>query len=67
MTTAATARTDDRIQRDVLDELDWDAQVRGTDLRVVVHAGVVTLTGAVDSAAHTAGPDRRRRLADAAR
>ncbi|MER5453317.1 BON domain-containing protein [Micromonospora sp. NPDC002389] len=52
MTTAATARTDDRVQRDVLDELDWDPRVRGTDLGVTVHDGVVTLTGAVDSAAH---------------
>ncbi|MGW0502676.1 BON domain-containing protein [Micromonospora sp. NPDC003241] len=52
MTTAAAARTDDRVQRDVLDELDWDPRVRGTDLGVTVHDGVVTLTGAVDGAAH---------------
>ncbi|QKW16054.1 BON domain-containing protein [Verrucosispora sp. NA02020] len=51
MTTAATARTDDRVQRDVLDELDWDPRVRGTDIGVTVHDGVVTLTGAVDGAA----------------
>ncbi|GIJ28457.1 BON domain-containing protein [Micromonospora qiuiae] len=50
-TTAAAARTDDRIQRDVLDELAWDAQVRSNDIGVTVHGGVVTLTGQVDSAA----------------
>ncbi|MDG4793760.1 BON domain-containing protein [Micromonospora sp. WMMD1082] len=52
MTTATAARTDDRIQRDVLDELAWDAQVRETDIGVSVHDGVVTLTGSVDGAAH---------------
>ena len=51
--TAAAARTDDQIQRDVLDELAWDAQVRSTDIGVTVHDGVVTLTGWVDSAART--------------
>ncbi|WP_433529732.1 BON domain-containing protein [Micromonospora sp. CA-263727] len=51
--TAAAARTDDQIQRDVLDELDWDAQVRATDIGVTVHDGVVTLTGSVESAAHS--------------
>lgn len=49
--TASAARTDDQIQRDVLDELTWDAQVRSTDIGVAVHDGVVTLTGQVDSAA----------------
>lgn len=50
-TTASAVRTDDQIQRDVLDELTWDAQVRSTDIGVAVHDGVVTLTGQVDSAA----------------
>ncbi|MTK01031.1 BON domain-containing protein [Micromonospora sp. CP22] len=51
MTTATATRSDDQIQRDVLDELAWDAQVRSTDIGVSVHAGVVSLTGGVDSAA----------------
>ncbi|MGW4501726.1 BON domain-containing protein [Micromonospora sp. NPDC004336] len=48
MTTAAAARTDERIQRDVLDELAWDAQVQPNDIGVTVADGVVTLTGWVD-------------------
>ncbi|RIV35916.1 BON domain-containing protein [Micromonospora radicis] len=49
--TETVARTDDQIQRDVLDEFAWDAQIRSTDLGVTVYDGVVTLTGQVDSAA----------------
>ncbi|PZF86355.1 BON domain-containing protein [Micromonospora deserti] len=49
MTTAAAVRTDAQIQRDVLDELAWDAQVQPNDIGVTVHQGVVTLTGQVDS------------------
>jgi osmotically-inducible protein OsmY len=48
MTTAAAVRTDERIQRDVLDELAWDAQVQPNDIGVSVDDGVVTLTGWVD-------------------
>ncbi|SCL66274.1 Osmotically-inducible protein OsmY, contains BON domain [Micromonospora citrea] len=48
MTTAAAVRTDERIQRDVLDELAWDAQVQPNDIGVTVADGVVTLTGWVD-------------------
>ncbi|MEU8092711.1 BON domain-containing protein [Micromonospora chalcea] len=49
MTTTSTVRTDQQIQRDVLAELDWDAQTRATDVGVTVADGVVTLTGRVDS------------------
>jgi hypothetical protein len=42
-------RTDEEIQQDVLDELDWDPEVEVTDVGVTVHDGVVTLTGTVDS------------------
>ncbi|PWU52492.1 ornithine aminotransferase [Micromonospora globispora] len=49
MTTAAAVRTDPEIQRDVLDELAWDAQVQPNDIGVTVSGGVVTLTGWVDS------------------
>jgi osmotically-inducible protein OsmY len=49
MTTATTPRTDQQIQRDVLDELKWDARVQPNEIGVAVKDGVVTLTGWVDS------------------
>lgn len=49
MTTATTARTDEEIQRDVLDELKWDARVRPNEIGVSVQIGVVALTGWVDA------------------
>jgi osmotically-inducible protein OsmY len=36
------------IQRDVMDEIDWDPEVDVTDVGVEVDNGVVTLTGTVD-------------------
>ena len=58
MTTAATVRTDSEIQRDVLDELAWDAQVQPNDIGVTVSGGVVTLTGWVDSYARRWAAER---------
>ena len=49
MTTATLTRTDQEIQRDVLAELNWDAQVQPNEIGVSVKDGVVTLTGWVDS------------------
>ena len=49
MTTALGTRTDPEIQRDVLEELDWDPQAQPTEIGVSVADGVVTLTGRVDS------------------
>lgn len=49
MTTATTAPTDEEIQRDVLDELKWDARVRPNEIGVSVQIGVVALTGWVDA------------------
>lgn len=46
MTTAV--RTDDQIQRDVLEELAWDPRVEPQEIGVTVDDGVVTLTGWVD-------------------
>jgi osmotically-inducible protein OsmY len=46
---AQKVRTDDQIQRDVLDELKWDARVQPNEVGVVVKDGIVTLTGWVDS------------------
>jgi osmotically-inducible protein OsmY len=49
MTLATETRTDEAIQKDVLDELKWDARVRPNEVGVVVKDGIVTLTGWVDS------------------
>src|SRR4051795_9601594 len=49
MATAMTTRTDEEIQRDVLEELMWDARVQPNEIGVAVKDGVVTLTGWVDS------------------
>jgi osmotically-inducible protein OsmY len=49
MTTAAAARTDEQIQRDVFAELKWDAPVQPNEIGVIVKDGVVTLTGWVDT------------------
>jgi osmotically-inducible protein OsmY len=47
--TMATPRSDDEIQRDVLEELRWDARVAPNEIGVVVKNGVVTLMGPTDS------------------
>lgn len=57
MTTTAV-RTDQEIQRDVLAELDWDAQTQPTEIGVTVADGVVTLTGQVDSYARRWAAER---------
>jgi osmotically-inducible protein OsmY len=49
MSTATPTRTDEQIQRDVLDELKWDARVQPNEIGVAVKDGIVTLTGWVDS------------------
>jgi osmotically-inducible protein OsmY len=42
---AAGNRTDEDIQRDVLEESKWDIRVRPNEIGVVVKDGIVTLTG----------------------
>jgi osmotically-inducible protein OsmY len=49
MTTATATRTDADVQRDVLEELRWDARVQPNEIGVAVKDGIVTLTGWVDS------------------
>jgi osmotically-inducible protein OsmY len=49
MTGAAVTRTDDQIQRDVLDEFSWDARIQPNEVGVTVKDGVVALTGWVDN------------------
>jgi osmotically-inducible protein OsmY len=51
-------RTDIDIQRDVLEEFEWDPQVEPTDAGVEVSDGVVTLTGVVDSYAMKVAAER---------
>ena len=46
---AVSTRTDEEIQKDVLDELRWDMRVRPNEVGVSVQDGIVTLTGWVDS------------------
>ncbi|MFK3983190.1 BON domain-containing protein [Micromonospora sp. NPDC050397] len=49
MATATVTREDSAIQRDVLAELEWEAQVQPNEVGVIVTDGVVTLTGSTDS------------------
>ena len=49
MATAAVIRTDGQIQKDVLDELKWEARVQPNEIGVAVKDGIVTLLGWVDS------------------
>ena len=49
MTTATMTRNDEKTQREVLDELRWDARVQPNEVGVAVKSGIVTLTGWVDS------------------
>ncbi|HEX8917031.1 MAG TPA: BON domain-containing protein [Chloroflexota bacterium] len=48
--------TDEKVQRDVLDELHWDPQIKDMDIGVEIDDGVVTLLGFVSDC-------RKRRLA----
>jgi osmotically-inducible protein OsmY len=43
------ATADENIQRDVLQELGWDARLQPNEIGVTVKDGIVTLTGAVDT------------------
>ncbi len=49
MAAPTISRTDEEIQRDVLEELKWDARVQPNEIGVAVKDGIVTLTGWVDS------------------
>jgi osmotically-inducible protein OsmY len=49
MTSATATRSDEQIQRDVLEELKWDARVQPNEIGVSVRDGVVAVTGWVDS------------------
>ena len=47
--TAMTSSTDEQIQKEVLDELKWDARVQPNEIGVAVKNGVVILTGWVNT------------------
>jgi osmotically-inducible protein OsmY len=47
--TATASRTDEQVQREVLEELKWDARVQPNEIGVTVKDGIVTLTGSVDA------------------
>lgn len=49
MATRTTIRSDEEIQRDVLDELGWEPRVQPNEIGVAVQEGVVTLRGWVDN------------------
>src|SRR3977135_4746882 len=49
MATTVDTRSEFDTQRDVLDELKWDARVQPNEIGVAVKDGVVTLTGWVDA------------------
>jgi osmotically-inducible protein OsmY len=49
MTGPTIPDADERIQRDVLKELKWDARVQPNEVGVAVQDGIVSLTGWVDS------------------
>lgn len=44
-----TYKSDEQIKQEVLRELRWDTRVNETEIGVIVHQGLVTLTGTVDS------------------
>src|SRR6202171_2981182 len=46
---AISTHTDEQIQKDVLEELKWEARVRPNEIGVAVKDGIVTLMGYVDS------------------
>jgi osmotically-inducible protein OsmY len=49
MAIASTTPTDGVVQREVLNELNWDAEIGSSDIGVAVKDGLVTLTGWVES------------------
>jgi osmotically-inducible protein OsmY len=58
-------KRDGQIQRDVLDELKWEARVRETDVGVEVKQGIVTLTGTLDTwTARVAAQEAAHRVAE---
>jgi osmotically-inducible protein OsmY len=55
---AVMTMTDKEIQKAVLEELEWEPEVKSTEIGVAVNDGVVTLTGFVDSYAKKYSSER---------
>jgi osmotically-inducible protein OsmY len=54
----STMKSDTQIQKDVIDELQWDPSVRDTEIGVAAKDGIVTLSGQVDSYAEKCAAER---------
>jgi osmotically-inducible protein OsmY len=53
-----TGRQDLQIQRDILDEFDWNPEIQPTEVGVEVEGGIVTLSGTVTSSAKKLAAER---------
>ena len=51
-------KTDQQLQNDVRDELNWEPRVRESEIGLAVKQGVVTLTGSVESYAQKTAAER---------
>ncbi|GAA0943571.1 BON domain-containing protein [Virgisporangium aurantiacum] len=58
MASTVTTQTDEDIQREVLRELKWDAEVAPNEIGVAVRNGVTTLTGWVDTFSKKSAAER---------
>jgi osmotically-inducible protein OsmY len=58
MTTAILTDTDIALRNTVVQQLDWDSQVDASAVGVAAHAGVVTLTGFIDTYAGKLAAER---------
>jgi len=61
------SRVDAAIQRNVLEEFDWDPQIEPAEVGVQVDDGVVTLTGSVDSYVKKLAAERAAQRVDGVR
>nr|MDT0660684.1 BON domain-containing protein [Micromonospora sp. DSM 115978] len=67
MTTPTITRTDEELQREVLDELNWEPRVQPHEIGVTAQTGVVTLTGWVDNYAKKWAAERAAHRVSAVR
>jgi len=54
-------KTDEQLQKDVLDELKWDPRIKASEIGVSVNDGVVALTGTVPTLAEKWAAERAAR------
>lgn len=53
-----TMKTDEKLQKDVMEELSWDPIVNATEIGVAVKNGIITLTGNVSSYAEKVAAEK---------